>query len=259
MIGPIPGRLRSSQFAISLDGGDQLAGQGLLEGLELGDLDLQLVPQMLLPDRAQEGPELGGFGSDVFVHAQLLAQLQQAWAGCRSRCLERGCGGGDQLGIEPVVLGSLPVQPGKQPHLERLVQHRGEAGCRKLGASLTLIATAGFEPNPLDRMAPEPADQRLDPRPVVAHPDRVAAGDGHIQPELAHVDPGRLHARVLLLHLTHPCGFGPYRPCNHPGDVKRRRRPGSVAALGLRGHRPLHRQPRPALLRRTGVPEDTQL
>src|SRR5580700_5284695 len=217
----------------------QLDQAPCLQSRDIGD-DHAPVPRIV--DMFDPDLEAGDVLFDLFDEGQMLSQRHQALVRLDTPLIDHCRTGGDENGIEPVVLGSAQMQPRIGFDLEWLQHHDDEAFVAQIADHTAFIAAAGLDADTRYLGAGE-CDSQSPPtsRAVVDLPVLGPTVNRHVELGFRCIDSRRC---ANLRHLPRPrlvertlCSG------NHPGPMKALTRSRYTAAQNGSGWARSDRQP----------------
>jgi hypothetical protein len=173
---------------VAQDGGDaaQLVGAALLQTLDDGGNDV--APALLL-DVLEARLEAGDILLGLLDAGELVGERFAARVWLERGGVELGGAGGDEGGIDAVILGAAQVQPGEGFDLQRLQEENGEALGLEQAGGAAFIAAGGLDADAADAGLGEFGGEDLPAgRAVVDAKGDVAAVDGDIELVLGGID-----------------------------------------------------------------------
>lgn len=148
-----------------------------------------------------EPSQLGELIGDLFIGGQALGQVPQERVLGRLDRVRLDRGGGDQAGVQLIVLGPPALEAREQAHLDGLVHDHLEAGRFQGRAHRPLIAAGRLQADPGDLPRVKPGDQLGEARRPIGDLDQfIETMHGHVELELADIDAGDLPGRLVLSH-----------------------------------------------------------
>jgi hypothetical protein len=143
------------------------------------------------------------------IGRQLVARIEQMYAG------------GNQPGVDAIVLGALQAQLGEGAHLQRLQHDHAEAARLQMPGDAAFIAAGGLDADAAHAGGGEAFGELLPAVRAVVDVEALGrAVDRHVELVLAGVDAGAEYASIRHLRSTLPCQRTS-RSGNHPGPMKR--------------------------------------